>query len=368
MGLLWVKTIVKSLVGTIFLIIIISIIIEIYNINIIGMQINQLSLLSARQACNLFIQESYKPRGGEVDSSVTEDDGVAGGASSMYKIVDRNGDEYVSGDFYGENTCYGIYNKIFTSSDFNNWLNSSEIKKGSWFVLDLIKLGLTIDDLDNYDMNDPNFPKYSLAKSLVDDMVTPANMGITYLNKEIVENIFKWNLSAILSECNPEMIYEDENGEVCIHYKGFNVYANQAKISNIIYKVYDLSKDNDRDEFKKYTGIDASRLSFKVDSNLNSTLKKIGINVSDEERYKVCVAGVSIDVPVKYTGITPLKKVFEAAWEFEVKGLNNAGYINKTHNKFISNKENLKIGGFEGNKLPPGVVPLTNRLTFYVVR
>ena len=58
-----VKTIFKVLIGTIVIIVLSSLTIEMFNISTTGLQVNQISRLSAKQAATLFSQETYKQIG-----------------------------------------------------------------------------------------------------------------------------------------------------------------------------------------------------------------------------------------------------------------------------------------------------------------
>ena len=59
-----VKMVFKALLGTIAFIVLSSLCIELFNINITGMQIRQMTKMAAKQAAMLFTQENYKIENG----------------------------------------------------------------------------------------------------------------------------------------------------------------------------------------------------------------------------------------------------------------------------------------------------------------
>ena len=112
-----VKKIFVILIGTVVLMVFSSVIIEIFNINVISQQLQQLTRTAASQSCELFVQESYK----RAD---------AGYACNMPDLKDSNGVSYISGNFYGSGNSTTLYNSIYK--------NNSSFSK-------LCTLGLPVD-------------------------------------------------------------------------------------------------------------------------------------------------------------------------------------------------------------------------------
>ena len=117
-----VKMVFKSLLGTILFMVMTSVFIELFNINITGLQVRHMAKMAARQAAELFTQESYKI-----------DNGAGTIKASDIKNIDNG--TYISGDFYGNLTdMYEIYDSIYgKGSQFEKWCNASD---GSTFSVD----------------------------------------------------------------------------------------------------------------------------------------------------------------------------------------------------------------------------------------
>lgn len=365
-----VKSIFKTLIGTVLLIVFSSFIIEMFNIMTTGLQINQLTRLACKQSCTLFSQETYKQR---TDNQTGNSGGTVATSPIQMRLDDGSLTTVHSGNFYGNGSARDIYNKLYgTGSDFISWCNSSAATKGNWKNLNLIKRGLTEEtSLRNirYNINDPVNDAYTQAQLALlykDTMMTPLNIGIPYLDKDTVENIFQWNLLQILSNCNPDLIKND-NGRPYVNFKGFAIYPLEAKITSIDYKVYDLTKASDRAEFNRETNINPDKLSFGDTVNMDA----IGSGSAVDERQRVCIAGIQYDIPVAYKGITPIARVFEDAWNHEVEGLEGStpGHVAET---FSTPESTLSLGGFTddvGNvNSGAGELPVPGDLTFYLVR
>ena len=106
-----VKTIFKTLIGTIAAIVIISMCIELFNVNVSGLQIKTVCNMAAKQSAELFTQETYK---GEGDIySYTE-----AKSSNMKDIKAADGTTYISGNFYGSSkTVSAIWNNLYGASN-----------------------------------------------------------------------------------------------------------------------------------------------------------------------------------------------------------------------------------------------------------
>jgi len=312
--MLSVKSIFKTLIGTIVVIVVFSMITEIFNISVVGLQINQLSKLAAKQSAVLFSQETYK----QYDS---------GGTIAIFDVVDRSGHTYIRGNFYGDEnkTPLEIYNNLYRNSKFYAWVDDMNNKSGG--VLD--KLKLLKSGLQGI------IPSSSMdsivATNYVNSLYTPLNLGYPYLDKDVMNRMFKWELAQILSNTHSDQI----NGSY-VFYKGFDIYADQANISNLDYRVFDLTKPSEADEFQDVTNLDPTRLTDKT----------------------VIVVGIEYVVPVAYEGVTPLKNIF--SYVFGHKSSNES---NKSWN---SSKQNLISGGFNGDTT--GTLPIPGKLVYYIVQ
>ncbi len=361
--ILTVQSIFKILIGTIVVLFISSIVVELFNITTTGLQINQISKISAKQSCVLFSQETYKQHG-------------SGGAVNMAPVVDANGQTYVEGKFYDSNTPEGVFNDIYTGSDstFDEFVNSPAAKdangKFNWYNLKLIDRAINHPDTLNVTFethsadNNTDYNEAMLAKLYKSTLMTPSNLGIPYLDKKILNRMFKWNITQILSNCNPASILTDEYGNKYVSYKGFRVYTDKAIISDLEYKTFDLSVKGSADynEFVNITNISPDKLGFKDDTSLSTTLKLNG-----DERKKVCLVGIHYSVPMTYQGITPIKQIFNYIWNTEVTGLNQ-GSGRQTYEQWNDSIQNLESGGLEGNTAASGVLPVPGKLIYYIIK
>lgn len=361
-----VKFIFKALLGTIVIIVSASIIIELFNISVSSFQLTQMAKMACQQSAILFSQETYKER---VGTSGT------GGATNMDNIEAADGSMYVSGDFYGiGKSAVDIYTDIYRSPEFISWVNSPVVAKGNWKSVDLINRALNnpsslrttmptniLDPL--YESQLEEYTDSMLALSYRDVMMTPLNMGIPYMDEDILNSIFRWNMAQIASYCNSNTIRKDANGNNCIYYNGFRVYADRAMITNIEYRVYDTEDPDEKLEFEELTHIDVDNLGFD-----DSLINYLGGYANDDERRRICVIGLEYSVPIAYEGITPIKSIFNFVWNTEVDGLNGGGGHTAAQQYWNDATTNLESGGFDGSNVPAGVLPVPGRLIYYLVR
>ena len=126
-----------------------------------------------------------------------------------------------------------------------------------------------------------------------------------------------------------------------MNYKGFKVYADQAKITKYQYYVFDLADATDAAKYSQLTNN-------KVNSGVNSihTNSSTSSDFEKEDNY-VSVVSITYGVPMEYIGITPLRTIFNYVWRTEVAGLkgHEGAYITDTsgiHQQWSNNKEPLK--------------------------
>lgn len=369
-----VKRIFATLIGTIVVIVLSSCIVEIVNISIIAIQLQQTVRFSCDKALTLYSQESYKQR---TDSSGT----VSGGSIDIRNIPARDGTVYMSGKFYDHDTVPEIYNDLYGSgSDFPAWVNSVG-STGNWKSINLLNRYLndrgsfsqtTMPDYEamyniyggavdrRYNTAVDEYTDFLVGKSYVDTYMTPLNFGVPYVDDDVALRMFRWNLTQMLYANNPDMIRIDDDGNYYVAYKGFRIYANQATL-NLEYRVYDLTDNSQKSQFMQLTNINPSNLGFSYD------IEYLGTN--DDERQRVCVIGASFTVPMAYEGITPLKSIFEYVWNTEVDGYGDTyDGFSKPYREYSFETDNMTGGGFNGNVLPDGALPVLGKLVFFVVR
>lgn len=381
-----VRNIFIMLIGTIVLIVVSSLFIEMVNVSLSGVRIQSDARLACKKAMSLFTQESYKAR----DSA----SGDLGGSINPKPIKAADGTEYVSGKFYAGETVEEIYADIYDVShgntDFADWANKLA---GNWQSIDLLnryinnigsfhvkempdyedylkKYSYDIDKADEEFNDDLNqYTEYLTAKSYVDTYVTPLNFGVPYMDYETLDKIFKWNLSAMLANYDAtspdggKSIVYDEDGNLCIERNGFRIYANQARIieSSIKYEVFNLDDTIQRHKFENLTHLSSDNLGFTSDTG-----DFIYLGNSSDERRHICVLTLEYSIPMTYVGITPLKSIFESVWTNEVEGYHSDVDVDLPDQYFEYSKSSMMGGGFHGDA--DGIMPVPGQIVFYLVR
>ena len=375
-----VKTIFRVLLGTIVTMVMISVLVEFFNIHITGAQLRQMTKMSANQACALFTQETYKTKTGQ-------------GATRVSDVYAADGNVYISGNFYnGMTSASAIWDSIFDKSSFKDFCNSSgrydnpRLPSGystmteAYPDLKLMQMAVQyhsnvpIPSVPSWDAdeNSSEVKAYNdalKAQTYYESMYTTVNLGIPYMDDEIVNKMFRWNLAQILSSCKPGTIQVDEDGNYFVNYKGFRCYAKEAKITEYEYKVYDLTNSGDRQEFKKVSNMDWQQYNlFEASDNDDDR----------EDNNLVAVVGIKYQIPISYVGITPIKKVFNYVWNQEVGGFNGqeGGYtprswanenVASVGNGVNDGIEYLQAGGINGSN-SGGKYATVGNLTYILVR
>ena len=353
------------LIGTIVVIVFSSLIIEMFNISTTGMQINQTSKMAAKQACDLFAQESYKTYAHA---------GASGGSVNPADINDVDGKIYVSGQFYPTVSSYAtpadaakaIYNSLYnnpSNTDFKVWLAGNT---GNWYNLDRINQG--INGNTSVAFGQTGYNDAMTAKLYINAMMTPVNLGIPYLDSTTLNKMFKWNLAQLLSNCNSKSIEVDNYGKSYVAFRGFRIYADEASITTT-YKICDLRDPIQKADFENITNLNPDKLvgdtskPLQYDTGLTSIMS---VNQITNDKFKICLVGISYTVPITYEGITPIKTLFNYVWNTEVAGLNGGG--GRTKNlQWNDSTSNLQSGGFYGNTAP-GVLPVPGQLVYYIIQ
>lgn len=385
-----VKMIFKVLIGTVVIMVAGALIVEMMNVSLTAIKLQTLTKMACNKALDLFCQETYKQRDA---TGAVVGDATAGGSIAMIPVVASDGTEYISGDFYNSNaTVAEIYNELYGNgrgkSEFAEWLKGKDSRNktiaGNWKAVDGVNRYLnnnnytqkTVPDYNYYvthyspiiadmkfDEAVDEYSNYMEDKQYVEAFMTPLNFGVPYIDEETANKIFRWNLGKIMSDCDSNTIVADENGKYCIQREGFRIYADQARITSIEYKIYDLTKSSDKKAFEKLTNIDSDNLEF---GDWNSDRIYFGTN--KDERQHICIIGVNYSVPVCYVGVTPIRSIFSYVWNMQVEGLKDQApeYEQQELNTSTSD---LQGGGFNGNSsADEGVLPVPGKLIFYLVR
>lgn len=351
-----VKTIFKALIGTILVIVISSVIIEFFNVSVTSMQLKQASKMAAKQACVLFTQETYKENN-------------SGGAVNMSDITDESNYCYVTGSFYGTASAKEIWKSIYGNSEFeafcdmNVTLTGGNTKKMRDLFNDLGTMKKAAQVAQGQSISGTDKAK---AIMFANNMYTTSNLGIPYLDKNITNKIFQWNLTKVLMADNKSSIQSDSTSgsgaQHYVNYKGFRCFTSEAQITNYEYKVYDLTKIADQKAFNDITGLKIKQAGVAGDG----ISIKTDVSGDAKENYYVTVVGIEYEMPVSYTGITPIKKIFSYAWEHEVKGLGETAPDKGASPWSGDTKQNLTSGGLSGDD--DGQLSSTGKLIYTLVR
>jgi hypothetical protein len=391
-----VKTIFKILLGTIVIMVASSLFIELFNVNVSGMQVKQMTRMAAKQACVLFTQETYKTSTGSSSGTNTTSNSLnSGGAVKVSNVLTCDGTTYISGNFYGTTNAQQIWNKIYTSTNFKNFcstyadggmLDTSNTEaydtKHKYRALRLLNVAaqsggnVSIPSV-SWDSSASDIQANidaSEAQLYYDSMYTTANLGIPYLDEEITNKMFKWNLAQLLSNCDSDLIQKDpedssNSNKYYVNYKGFRCYVQDAEITSYTYKVYNLSVASDVRAFKQDTGMSPNQiLSVSGESKGSRDYSSlIQTDLKGNEIYDnvlVTVVGINYQVPMTYAGITPLKKIFQFAWKKEVAGRN--GTESERNVGWDSVARNMEGGGLTGNT--SGILPVSGKLVYMLER
>ena len=326
--------------------------------------------------------------------------GMTNSGSAIYYITNKN--VYVSGDFYktSDRTQYQVWDDIFLSNDFKKFIATPGLTtscRNLQLLNDAVNVyalnkGLGHNGITRYtfggdslganewNVADAKFQTQvdnSQKERMIRDIYTPANIGVPYINKSYCSNIMAWEAAMIFSDCNMNNIHRSENdpnrlefrmnedatgysrttlldrtkgyGRAgnrikgsdagYVSYKGFRIFAQDAKIDNVTYNVYQLA--NATKSGGKWTVTPNT-------TAINALKAKTGLNVATDGKYKegyityrvdytldnqpiydnatVVVADVDYSIPITYEGITPL-------------------------NKIVAYVENHRVGGLQGNTL-----------------
>lgn len=367
-----VKTIFKALLGTIVVIVVSSFLIELFNISVTGMQIRQMTKMAARQACVLFTQETYKTGDGK-------------GAVNLPNITASDGTEYVTGNFYGSTNPSAIWYRIYGLQDFvdfcglsGRYANDTKLPRGFSSMYeafpDLEILALSTGAIYDLDVENATVPDWSAsddsaavknynkkikAQAYSQNMFTTVNLGIPYMDDEIVSKMFRWNLTQILSNTLNTAIQKHEvTGDYFVNYKGFECYASQADIVKYQYRCYNLKNSTDRAEFSAVSNMLTGGGNLATD----------GYDRADNNI--VTVVNIVYSIPISYRGITPIRSIFNYVWDHEVAGLDGEVDGTLEDRNWNTTTQNLELGGTgaTGGAANGGNLSTLGELTYILVR
>lgn len=276
------KMIFSVLIGVNILIVAISGTVELINVFTYSSMLKINLDTAVKAGCDYFNQETYKSLDGN-------------NFGNMDAILNKDGGVAVSGIFYLGNNAIDIYNNLYDDNvgfeEFKR-MTSSDGRYFHQIWSSLAQINRNVADFS-----------HSTGLYDVDNLVTPSNIGVSYLDKTAVTKIIKWNIASLVSQGSSEnVIYKD--GKNLININGFEVDIDSLRV-NIDYEAVPVNSDR-----------------FELLTNLDKDIMYDNAN-GDPERETVCIAKISYSIDIRYVGITPIKNIVEFYSDYRVEGLNN---------------------------------------------
>jgi len=354
-----VKTIFKTLIGTIAIIIISSVVIEFFNVNVTSALLSQYTRLAVKQSCVLFSQETYRNSDpmtgytGAVNQKeiLAEDDTVystynngSGSVLSMNNFYIGNNESEIWDSIYINNQEFKdgineISSEIMAQSlnNYSNRISANQDEQIAARVPELASLKLMANassssissislptisgnwwELEESDKRLINYNTATRARTYLTNRYTPINVGIPYMDKTVTTKMLQWHLTELLANNNKGAINRSEGAPVggtgvydyYVNFRGFAVYTRGAQITNYIYHICDLDTAEGRIKLQNLTGMQAD--GYGTGQGLKYKHVDIGSSPAHEaiSNNLVFVVEVEYEVPVTYLGITPLKNIF----------------------------------------------------------
>lgn len=358
-----VKSVFKTLAGTIVIICIVSLVTEYYNISMNSAFMKTIFTRTISRSCDYFSQETYK-------QNPSGNGGTLLNTGNAESIVDKDGIEAVSGRFFEGGTQQAIYDSIYKTNQFKEFLKSTVdyyngTSAGSISQTPILGLWQNLDDLAYglfggaggvYPPGMTDRDK-ELGKYYAENQISALNSGVVYLDKDVITRIARWNLTNTLSEGKPSNIVVETGANRSSDYvkhKGFRVYYNTFRITDITYSVYDTSTSGGKKALEAVTNINADNLHHDGD-----------------ERDNICVAQIKYDVNVAYFGVTPIRQVMKYLFQNQVKGMSDnprsaiRGYDNLPSQSSLNNKSNKVTNGAGATTWTS---PVSGYIYYYIVR
>lgn len=318
-----VKTIFKTLIGTVVVIVVGFLLIEMFNLSIQQFMLRQVQDLGAVQQAQLFCQETYKQQ--------TEKDSTNAKSTvfpQLHLKKNQGGQDFViSGKFYpndASDTVESYYNALYAgNANYQGFLAGANCNVA------------------------PSGVYPALISAAYDgNYVTPANFGIPYLDPEFMQKAFTWNLAMLFGspDKNTQTIqgsgvatsqYTVTNagtagGKSYIDYSGYRIYVGnntQTKITGISYHIYNILDGGEAEAFKTATNIDPNNLTtLHAGADGYSDEMQLITQTGGMQIYLQNLTVVKIDytVEVGYEGITPLQNMISYIQSNRVRGMEDS--------------------------------------------
>ena len=282
-------------------------------------------------ACELISIESYRE---------TEMAGIT------YNLLDKNGAVAISGSLYNGSED-ASYRMLYAYGGTHNHYAKEWV---DWFKSKMEANGESIEDNAGFQIFS-HVVNGTAEEGMINQHITPNNLGYTYLDKELLEHAFKWtlanNLTADASDTVKGRAYNKRERLLnnYIRWRGFRIYYDTIDI-DIDYdnedrvRLFDLTNTADAQEFYDRTGIEARGTEGQgVGGYLNDN------SAGTDLRKYVVMYTVKFKVDIGYEGLLPFKQIMDTFFRLAVNNQRLAGYnlngeqrINEDYPDFKSNK------------------------------
>lgn len=400
-----VATIFKVLIGTIVTIVVASVLIEMFNINTSGLMINQYAKLAAKQSAQLFTQETYRNQAEHGTAGAINNSTILAADGSVYSSYTDGGTTVQFNNFYNGSTEEEIWKSMYDSSApgadsyFNealtamrNALNTgastspgyieAEAQLGNFIgspgaasrvarafpEFDSLYImasnnaySVNLTEAELWALKETNSKKVQYnnnkrAESYRDEMFTPINLGIPYMDKNVTSRMLKWHLTQLLSNCNSGAIVKNTEGYAgytatndgdpdpyayYVNFKGFAVFTRAAEITGYKFYALDLNSVAAKNTLNSMVHINGDSLQYNELTSYN-----IGNDADSNDKASnnvVWVVEIKYEVPVTYIGITPIKNIFNYVFSHGVKGYKDSTGGEDLNNRNIRFNPNTEM-------------------------
>ena len=223
-----------------------------------------------------------------------------------------------------------------------------------------------VDDAkDIYGMNSPQYyaalnkkSQALKAQRMKNDMVTPSNIGFPFIDTEVTNKIFRWNLGQLLTRGYSDSI-QGSGSDRYVMYNGFKCYVDRAYITKLSYYIIDPVGDTST-KAKNYL---RDYINLETYNQLNNS------GASGDENNYIVIVGVEYEIPITYVGITPMKSIFEYVWNKEVHGLDETKDGVSDHPMtMVEDIDTLTGGGIDGDESSEGLLTTFGEVYYTLIR
>lgn len=261
----------------------------------------------------------------------------SGEPAKHFGVVSRYSEDINELRRWGTDTTYGSY------STLNSFLDQYGARTGG--VNDqYMQEAYELDVL--YKLGSMN--AFSHVSTAVENGYSPSNVGFPMFSWQL-NRMFKWHLCAAFSGVGLDSagaagsyttpaISTSESGAACIRWNGFDIYASEARITQINYYAYNLYDSSDLNAFCQRSGMTVSDVNnlkkYNADGYSGNAFPNTVVAADGTPMSFAMVVDIEYTVPVAYRGITPFRRVIN--WIQEDRKAGYAGFTSNNVNPTAS--------------------------------